>query len=1253
MIRVVLYISCLLLLTQISIAFAIPIQALPGTIDPQYDISWQVRYSKVATRPVLIEVDVTAGQRYRLELSMTAASWTRMAGTVVMPIRRTPISLIAGKTYSFSIKRRSDVIALLCDHRLVCDIPAPRAGVGTVRFASMPAGVTLIEARYQKIGSCIFGDDFMREEALDRFLLRYADKWIEDDIWRVPYYGRDAPGDLQTGKQLTNPWQLSFYPVKETSTNGFWYLYSGSGPSWTVVNPSMMPPFWDRYYVQAAVRPDYQSTVGLLAAYQDNRNYLLFRWKAREYVPSQKKYAELVAMIAGKQVILATSSRGFDPEQWYTLRLNISWHRVQALIDGQVLFDVPNPGPIEGRIGLYADGPAHPTRPALDALTSTMFLVKDEKTGEISNDAADAMRPTSYILYDDVKVGDWLTIDDMAASAYPATKTGSWTTKPDGIINAKSAGQWLTTTPNANRYILSTKVRIPPKGKVSLLANMTPGGTGCQWTLSAKGQSLSATIKGKAPKVLDQSSTGIPENTWVPLRLEVDGPYIAGYCNGKRVIDCYVPNMVAGQCGILAEKAGIQFYKCAVTPWSDGFSRFKVHGDYLSDPWLITWASAEADWVPAVIPTTGVTVFGSSLAEIGPAAPYLTNVPGLYWHKGGFYHDLCVTIPLTPTTIAGQTLYLTSAARTDDGYRIECVKTPQGGEVKFWRRDAGIASKPFPLSAKTRLIVERRGSYLIFRAQNLDTEASAGEPEVLKETQLLAYRDEQPLPATQLGFAVTHADLPAKAIEVQSDRFQDAFEEAPIGWITQSGIWKVMARYSCSPQWNWFGGFGSGTPTAWNKYKLDGDQDVEVYLAVKMLYDDMREEYENRYRDLNMTICGDGRNLQSGYALIRAGHTAKGMVTMLLRKGIVVKTSTIPENLLPQDRSGHRKWYATRITKQGGEIAVYLDNRLAMTYTDPQPLSGGYVGIWTLNNGIMVGRVNFSAERMNLGTPQAASPLIVAEDIQALAVPQVSISGTYIFPASFESGFDGWQERPGFTARIARERVIDPKSGMPNTFIKVVSTYLTGDCSVTTCSNTRDLQQTPLFHSDYCFDPGTQVNLYLKSQGIWYEVILCGTPATGLPCVALGSLPMLTDGQWHHFDADLGKLLTAAITSATGTPPQQLLVDEIVFADWGSKGDLQSYGIGNTPMGTVLRFDNFVLTPRITNDVTVTWVGPMGVKRWKYACDEHPRSLPTTVTEGESLTLPAPSAGAVLHLQGIDTANHALGILHIPLSISK
>jgi hypothetical protein len=950
---------------------AVEIIDLLDTLDAAYDLTWTMPTPQDPAAALRIDVERNArGQGYQLTLTGTTVTWTSRQERRLPLTRTLPPATNATAQMTYTLKRRPGTVAVLVNHRCVLVAPAPPIDDGALAMA--PAeGITLGEVRYRNVEPCRFGDDFMRPEALERFIASLG-SWTEDAIWQVAFFRKadpvTDPTDPETGFSLTNPWQLSLYPVPRTTTNGFWLLYTGTGPSWVVATPTLVPPHADRYSVEAAVKPEYCSEVGLIAAYQDARNFLRFRWRPRDHTAAAR--AILEAYIDGEPRILATASRGFAPEQWCRMRINLGWQRVQVVIDDLVLLESDNPGPAEGRVGLYADGSDTPWRPVIDQMTATMYSGTDEKTGQVINDAAEAMRSTSCIYFDDVRVSPWVAVDDLFASGYTTAQTGTWQRQEDGTVTA-TAGRYVTAQEDASSYAFEAQLQLPAQGEAGLLFHLDEEDAGYAWLLTPSGQRLCPIRKGALGTPLSQASTPIAPDTWVTLRVEARGSYVAMYCDGQRVMEHDDPARTGGRCGTLVRKGLAHFRQVAITPLASPYRPFQVHAGFDGDKWLAIWSSAEADWYPDQLPTTLRTPQGDLHTAIGAAAPLPTDQSGLYWHKGAHYHDLRITLPLTTDGLAGQQVLLTTNYQAHQGYRLELHPSPAGGLVKLYRQAAVVGEAAVPMTARTRLVVERLGSYLRVSAHQLDPEECLGEPSLLREDRLVVYRDPHPLPAEQVGFVVTTPALPAARVTIDSDRIREAFEASPVDWVTQSGIWAVMARYTCTPYWNWFGGFGAGTPTVWSKYRLEGDQVVEAYLGVKMLQVGADAEYYRRYRDLNLTICADGQHVNTGYTVIRHGRRDGRPTTMLLRNGQVVQTSTAAEHLLPM---GHRQWFPTRIEKRGGEIKVFLDNRLAMTYVDPEPLSGGYTAIWSVDNGIMIGRVNLSAARMTRGEPQAFTP---------------------------------------------------------------------------------------------------------------------------------------------------------------------------------------------------------------------------------------------------------------------------------------
>ncbi|HEY3417671.1 MAG TPA: hypothetical protein VGM23_12370 [Armatimonadota bacterium] len=1224
---------------------------LPDALDAQFDLTWEMHGAPKAGQALRFVISSGSEQaQYLLTLDASRACWKVKRGESITSMAESPLSFPAQVPQSFTLKRRPDTVALLCNHRLLFAAPAPTLPRERLVLDPVPVGVTLGEIRYEKIGRLLFGDDFMRPEA-ERKLASGSSQWVEDPTWPVAFYKFDSPGFHASEPQfaeIRNPWRLSFYDSVARTANGFWLLYTGAGPSWTVANPIMVYPSADRYFVQAAVKTEYDSEVGLLAAYQDNRNYLLFRWRQRAQSPG----AELIAVTDGERKVLASSSRGFDPGQWYTLRLNLGWRRVQALVDGQLLLQADTTGCCEGRIGLYANGAAVPRRPKLDDETATMYLVKDEKTGQLHNDAADELRSTSCIYFDDVRMGDWIDTGDLLTTSYPKKVTGQWSRRDGGDI-AEKPGQLLAGSAQWSSYAFQTRLKLPANGQAGLYFHIAPQGSGYLWLLTTKGQQLCPVNRGQRLAPIAESPAGIPPGSFASLRVEADGPYIALYNGEQRVMDAYDPTRTAGRCGLLALTPGVTFAAPVVTVAERHVNRVKIHKGFESNKWLSTWATAESDWYPAMPPTSLTTPAGDPHLLVGNAAPVLTASPGLYWHKGGHYHDLRVSIPLPPRALTGQVLHLATAYERQSAYQFQLTTDQEHGLLRLLRGNTPQGEYRFPLQEHSRLLIERRGSYLLATYQTLDAQTPLDAPEVLHAQTLLVYRDPHPLPAEMVGFTVTSPELPAASILVDSDRRQEAFEYAPTDWTVESGVWAVMARYSCDPSWDWFGGFGSGTPTIWNKTRLDGDQTVEIYAGIKMQLDNAADEYVRRYRDINLTICADGEHLNSGYTVIRAGQPvgrAVIPVTMLLRQGVVVKTSTLPAHLLPPQHLGHRQWFATRIEKRGGEIQVFLDNLLAFTYSDPDPLPGGYVGIWTLNNGLMVGRVNYAAQRMTLGAPRAAAPLIVQQELPPQPVPSVQLDGRPLAIATFETGFDGCNSRKGLTGCLTRERATSPTPGT-NTVLKVVNSYPAGDLSCTLYSTPVDLAINPVLHFDYRFAAGARINLYLRRGNRWYGILLTGMPSSDPDILAAGQTPALADGRWHQVTVNLKSALERAIRQHFDVSPKDYLVQEIVLADWGAPADVRHYGLGDNPGGSSIYLDNIALIPLLANDAKLSWAPPPGttVTRWRTGLDRDPQGLPQQEVVANSTTLPLEPGTRYFHLQA-GTADGAWGpILTIPL----
>ena len=235
-------------------------------------------------------------------------------------------------------------------------------------------------------------------------------------------------------------------------------------------------------------------------------------------------------------------------------------------------------------------------------------------------------------------------------------------------------------------------------------------------------------------------------------------------------------------------------------------------------------------------------------------------------------------------------------------------------------------------------------------------------------------------PAQTIGLSGVMPDL--GSVQVDSSHVYDyTFASPPTDWWVQSGIWDMTNRWSCSPGWSWFGGRSQEVAAVWNKRHFSGDTSVQMYFAYKMGLSGTGRwpEYPN---NAALTILGNGKDVGTGYTLIIGADN--NTRSELMRNGEIVAQTTDADALLPSVTDGtppsndvHRHWWYLRMNKVGAKIECYFENKLILTYTDPNPIESGQTAIWTYNNGIILSRVQiyFAHEQTSIprlaGTPDA------------------------------------------------------------------------------------------------------------------------------------------------------------------------------------------------------------------------------------------------------------------------------------------
>ena len=196
----------------------------------------------------------------------------------------------------------------------------------------------------------------------------------------------------------------------------------------------------------------------------------------------------------------------------------------------------------------------------------------------------------------------------------------------------------------------------------------------------------------------------------------------------------------------------------------------------------------------------------------------------------------------------------------------------------------------------------------------------------------------------------------------------EMFEKAPVDWMPVSGEWRNAHRWKCDPRWSFFSGVSYDDAILVSRSRYTGDQVHQLYFSMK---DVIGRHYElRRYirRDAGFSFCMDGWDLFSGYTVILGGFGNSGSYLYRGRKRIAVnrkvKFKRFTHRYSIYDE--HLYWRVLRVERMADRIRVYYENKMIFDVvedSDNRP-SGGHVALWTCRNGLMFGRLNSSAEKI-------------------------------------------------------------------------------------------------------------------------------------------------------------------------------------------------------------------------------------------------------------------------------------------------
>ncbi|MFH0771643.1 MAG: hypothetical protein V1933_03390 [Candidatus Omnitrophota bacterium] len=242
---------------------------------------------------------------------------------------------------------------------------------------------------------------------------------------------------------------------------------------------------------------------------------------------------------------------------------------------------------------------------------------------------------------------------------------------------------------------------------------------------------------------------------------------------------------------------------------------------------------------------------------------------------------------------------------------------------------------------------------------------------------------------------------------------------------------------------------------------------------------------------------------------------------------------------------------------------------------------------------------------------------------------------------TFEEGFDQWSNRDGDVGAALSLNSAESADGF--NCLELLNQEYGGNFASNIRTTQFDAKEYPLVSFDYKINENVKINLLVKTDEQWYEILFTDDPKQqywALNMKKIGQVQGVTaDNNWHSASFNLYEMLKAQGGST--------IVKEMIMADWDEDGFMKLV-YGTNAGGVKYYIDNFKITKYGCSNANpqfnvVPPAGPSGIAGYSYILDELPDTIPDTqVDAAENLiNYSGISDGTwYLHIKAKDTAGN-------------
>ncbi|MFQ5809005.1 MAG: hypothetical protein ACE5JM_05255, partial [Armatimonadota bacterium] len=592
------------------------------------------------------------------------------------------------------------------------------------------------------------------------------------------------------------------------------------------------------------------------------------------------------------------------------------------------------------------------------------------------------------------------------------------------------------------------------------------------------------------------------------------------------------------------------------------------------------------------------------------------QAPRLYLTKRTFYDDveLSMLLPALREDTEFGVVLCTGPEALDRAARLRLTPGATAGEVKVvltrgatTLHEGGAAI--VPESTDNVLRFGRRGPHLYV---------------VVGDALVCQVKDPDPARGIRVGLQVQNAYVRLTRTQLKAANVCDyTFSRAPTDWYQQRGTWASTDRWPCQRGWAWLAGTQDVVPMLWTKRAFTGDMTVEVWSA--MVMDLPRTPGYSHPSDVNVSICGNGRDVSSGYSFIYAGLNNTASMVMRGSQLIAKNESMRFIDPVSSNPNFHRHWFHSRIEKRGSHISYHVDGRLVAEFDDPEALEGGHVALWTTNNnGLIVARARISYSEGGEITPLPqlrvhGEPVLAADGgpvriVEPVRMPlhndfednvgqwrqagrgrRAALALNALQPAEIRSsrrittgnvttfafgggrglfplavGPEGVPQQVGAGTQDVVLSLDSSTQSQGKRSLRITNANTGGQFSVVAVPGAFRVGDAPVLSFDYRLPPEVKVNIHFTVNGRAHAIVFSGDES--LSARRLGQIEdVVADGKWHTARFDLLAAL-ADVYPATA----DLEIRGLGFAS-RSTDMYRVAGFGGNYWGSSYNIDNFRL----------------------------------------------------------------------------